>query len=142
MNNWIETNYEYLKDKKINKIILPGTINSFSYNPNFNENTEKEDSVYKFLRKLKGIIPSLKSIFESWVKHQEYDIYTQLKMGIRVLDLKITFYNRKWYTSNILLNDKVEDILNQINKFIKENPKEFIIIKFSLDRKNSTELSN
>ena len=36
MNNWIEKNYEDLKNKKINDIILPGTINSFSYNPNFN----------------------------------------------------------------------------------------------------------
>lgn len=142
MNNWIEANYDYLKNKKINDIILPGTVNSFSFNPNFNENTEKEESVFKFLRKLKNVIPSLKSIFESWVKHQEYDIYKQLKIGIRVLDLKVTFFNKKWYTSNILLNDKVEEILNQINRFIKENPKEFIVIKFSLDRKNSVDLPN
>ena len=142
MNNWIERNYEYLKDKKINNIILPGTVNSFSYNPNFYENTEKEDSVYTFLRKLRNMIPNLKTIFESWIKHQDKDIYSQLNMGIRVLDIKITLFNKKWYTSNILLNDKVETVLSQINKFLKENPKEFIIIKFSLDRKNSVELTN
>ena len=141
-NNWLEINKEFLQNKKINDIILPGTINSFSFNPKFNMNTEKENSIYMFLRKFTNLSPHLKSLFESWVKHQEFSIYDQLMMGIRVLDIQVTYYKNKWFTSNILLNNSLDSILKEINKFLKENPKEFIIIKFSVDTKNVIELTN
>ena len=61
-NKWMEKNMDKLKNKPINKIILPGSVNSFSYKPDFNYQIERKETIYMFMRKLTGLAPNLKSL--------------------------------------------------------------------------------
>ena len=128
MNN----NFNTLKKKFINEIILPGTHNSGTYKINLNKKLERD---YEIIRLLGKFFNPLKKHIQKFTLNQELTIYEQCKIGIRMLDLRI-FYDKKnnlFYNSHSFITVSLEDIINDLIKFIKENNNEYIIVFYKQD---------
>jgi hypothetical protein len=128
MNN----NFNSLKHKFINEIILPGTHNSGAYKLDLNKKLERE---YEIIRLIGKIFYPLKNFIQNFVLNQELKIYEQCKLGIRMLDIRI-FYDKKnntFYNSHGFITVSLDDIINDLIKFIKENNKEYIIVCYKQD---------
>ena len=127
LSNWMNNNFNTLKKKFINEIILPGTHNSGAYKLDFNKKIERE---YEIIRLLGKFFNPLKKHIQKFTLNQELTIYEQCKIGIRMLDLRI-FYDKKnntFYNSHGFITVSLDDIINDLIKFIKENNKEYIIV--------------
>jgi len=109
MEKWIK---KISQDKNItlNQLILPGTHNSNSYIINNN--------MYDLSKKYScSSLWPISKIIKNWTLNQKYNIFSQLKNGVRVLDIDISFYNNQFYTSHTFINEHFNNILNQLKKF-------------------------
>ena len=132
LSNWMNNNFNTLKKKFINEIILPGTHNSGTYKINLNKKLERE---YEIIRLLGKFFNPLKYYIQKFTLNQELTIYEQCKIGIRMLDLRI-FYDKKnnlFYNSHTFITVSLDDIINDLIKFIKENNNEYIIVCYKQD---------
>lgn len=79
-----------------------------------------------FLQRLKFLGPLLTIIMSKWSKTQTYNAINQLKSGIRYLDLRLATKkgSNKIYFVHGLYSCCVDEVLNQINQFLNEHPKE------------------
>lgn len=133
MNRWITNNYDILKNKTLgshNPLYVPGSHDSFAYSVNLDHST----TLYK---KLKMIFYVLGIVFPrlitNYTKTQKYNISEQLNMGVRYLDLRISFYDNKYFVSHTYLCNSLDDTLTDIKLFILQNPHEFLIIRYAPD---------
>lgn len=137
---WMEENYYHLRDKLINQIIMPGSHNSAAYKLDLNENvgSHKEKFGISCARSFK----SVKNIIKDWTLTQNSNIYQQLTSGIRVFDFHLSFdiKREKYYLSNIFPVLDLEDCLDQILDFLKENCNEILILSFNEDRNHCSNI--
>ena len=119
-SSWMSDNWDLLSNKRLDKICMPGSHDSGTYNPT---------SLTAF----------------GWVgntKTQIFDIQMQLMQGIRFFDLRPTLHKGEFYTfhaSNVAgklqgaIGENMEQIFAQIRAYAnkKENKKELIILDFS-----------
>lgn len=130
--SWMYNNRNLLYDKTIYDISLPGTHDSSTYNINGSQyiNLPKQ---YSQLIKLANILHiPINNIIKGWVKTQNLNIYEQLNLGVRYLDLRISYYNNNWHVHhNYIIGDKLSVMLDQIYVFLNENKGEIILIELS-----------
>lgn len=83
-----------------------------------------------FLQRLKFLGPILTFIMSRWSKTQTYNVVDQLKSGIRYFDLRLATKNGsdKTYFVHGLYSCCVDAVLNEINEFLLEHPKEVVIL--------------
>ncbi len=118
-------------NKKLNEIQFVGSHNSSSYK--FISDVPlpgKLAGQYK-VNTLNGIqkwCAICQRILAAWTFTQQYDVYDQLKLGVRALDLRVAFTGREYVYAHTLANEYTKVILGQIKTFIDENPDAFIII--------------
>jgi len=114
MNNWVSSLCEKNPSYCLNDLILPGTHNSCSTQVNsgvyLKENTICCNNVWP-----------INSIINNWAKNQNYDIYTQLNMGVRMFDIDISVYENEFYTSHTFIIDKLDTLIQQLHKFNEES---------------------
>lgn len=74
----------------------------------------------------------------AWILTQEYNVYDQLAMGVRALDLRVAYSERdkQYVYAHTLANARVEDVLEDIKRFLRNYPNEFIIISSKPDWEN------
>jgi hypothetical protein len=74
----------------------------------------------------------------AWVLTQEYNVYDQLVMGVRALDLRVAYSERdkQYVYAHTLANARVEDVLENVKRFLRNYPSEFIIISSKPDWEN------
>jgi hypothetical protein len=138
--NWMETNWELLKDKKLKDIFLPGTHNSASYQVSFDMN----NSLFKNLKplfKFLGIC-ILNRFTRQLTINQELNVYNQLIIGTRYLDLRISYYDNIYYCTHTYMCAKLDDVIKQINKFNTLYPNEIIIIMYKPDWEHRNTIDN
>lgn len=139
LKNWQYSNYNKLQHKKINNIVLPETHDSGAYKLNLKiplSHDDLLDSIREF-RDLGGRL-----IIERWTLAQDKDFYQQLKSGIRSFDWRVTYHNGEYILAHSYATVTVENVIEQMNKFFDENPKEFIIIRVQPDNKIHKMTSN
>ena len=75
----------------------------------------------------------LRGLVMRWSLNQHYDIYSQLCMGVRFLQLEVSLYQGEWVTLHSYLCGSLVADLAQIVKFIekKDNPA-FVLLKVEL----------
>jgi hypothetical protein len=61
---------------------------------------------------------------------QTYDIYQQLRLGVRALDIPVAFntMNGQWYSANGQLTVSLLRVFLDVKQFLKENPTEVVIM--------------
>lgn len=129
-SNWICK----LKDKKLKDIHIPGTHDSACYTVSFTKSSE----LYKSLRPLFYYLGYISCVTIHFTKTQSLNIYKQLCIGVRYLDLRICYYplmtnQCEFLCSHTYYCTTLKDIIDQINKFTEENPEELIVIRYAID---------
>lgn len=63
---------------------------------------------------------------------QRLNVYQQLKAGIRYLDIRVALRpeNKQFYICHNFYGPKLEEILEQVNAYVKKHPREIVIIDF------------
>ncbi|MCC5612663.1 hypothetical protein LC612_39725 [Nostoc sp. CHAB 5834] len=102
---WMEERFDLLKDKTFKQIAIPGSHDAGMY---------------------------LSSVPASLKKTQDLSIYGQLTDGIRYFDLRPKWNNGKLYIHHdSIIGPLLQDVLNDVQRFMKEGNKELVILKFS-----------
>lgn len=134
-SNWMSQNKSQLDNKTLGQIIIPGTHYSNAYGINNTLPICKGETNPKSMSrnaKVAKVEKQSKDLnhddFIEYLNTQDTDIYHQLNSGIRYLEMQICMQNDSFYTSNYYIGASLTDIIQQINKFIAENPNEILII--------------
>lgn len=94
--------------------MLIGTHNSASYEINWDIGFWKPTSKWYWLRILAKYIKYVRQIVEKQVQCQSLTISEQLKSGVQVLDLRISYHKGTFYTSHTFCCVSYEQVLRQI----------------------------
>ena len=133
---WMKEYWEIIKDKTIFDIVLPGTHDSGSYSCSFDNgispiapNIIKKKCLQRFFKK--DII--------GWTKTQNDNLLIQMVGGARYLDLRVcvSVIDDEIRAEHSIYGEKYDDLLSQIQLFLKTQPNEFIILDFRHFTKNS-----
>lgn len=107
------------------KIINPtkmviGTHDSCAYKLDFNTGFWKWNNKYEILRKL-SFIPFIKNKIKNLTLCQEFNIYHQLTMGCRALDIRVSYKNGIFYTNHTFCCGTLDEMMQQVKLFAMEN---------------------
>lgn len=134
---WITKLVNINNNLTLNNIILPGTHNSGSY------------QLKKYIDlsgnyKCASLWPVSK-IIKNWTLNQKYNILEQLKMGVRILDLDISFYNDKFYISHTFIIEELENVLKQLVEFNSKYGDLYvlkIVYRYNIKNTHKTQLNS
>jgi 1-phosphatidylinositol phosphodiesterase len=105
-------------DTPLNYINIPGTHDSFAYS-----------------------FPYALDIAKAWAKTQKINIRDQLNIGCRFLDIRIN-QDLEGRHSSIDCSDDLWKAMEWIKSFLKENPKETILMRIQLEDENNLSILN
>jgi hypothetical protein len=129
--SWMVDMSKDLAEKPLNQVILPGSHDSATYK--LESTFAKGQELSAKLNKLKKIAVgyALTSIAKSWGTAQDRTIYQQLNDGIRYLDLRVTYRDDKkqFYMVHGLFGPPLANVLSQITRFMREHPREILVIQ-------------
>jgi len=129
---WITKYYDYLKDKPLNKIALPGSHDSGTHNLDGTWTNSVSDAFAPDTDDTKRGLSFLGPGYDKWAKAQERTIYQQLEDGIRYLDIRVCVdKSGTMKTCHGLYGVSLTTVINDIVKFVNKYPKEPILIDFN-----------
>eukprot|EP00118_Oscarella_pearsei_P020820 m.229852 g.229852 ORF g.229852 m.229852 type:complete len:320 (+) comp40051_c0_seq3:310-1269(+) len=113
----------------LTRIALPGTHNSGSSTIS-RRSTLSGGNAYRIapFSKVPLIGFAVRAIAARWSRCQSLDVVEQLKVGIRYLDMRITFVNNTFYLCHSLTGEPLEPVLTGIRNFIDSYEKEVVIV--------------
>jgi hypothetical protein len=137
MARWFTDNQQIFSDHTLGSVkplYLCGSHNAHAYELNVVRSlyllfNKTDVGFYLLLLFLPIIVANL-------TVNQKLTVYQQLNAGVRYLDLRISKFNGQYYCSHRYICNKLDTILAQINKFVGENPGEFVIINYKPDWEN------
>ena len=142
-SNWQYNLYKKLKNKKINKIILPGTHDSGAYQimttkTFFSDDLRGDQKKYNYFRLAAKVLPPVYLIVKHWTITQNKNIYDQLMFGIRSFDLRIFWsqYKKNWYIGHSIAVNTYKKVISDFIRFLKSHKNEFVIIQIKRDFEN------
>ncbi|KAJ7378258.1 PI-PLC X domain-containing protein 2 [Desmophyllum pertusum] len=118
-------------------LVIPGSHDSGTFS--LDKNTEigpDEPCLIRTLGRCCGCCGSggcVKSVVHNWSVTQSKTIYEQLTSGIRYLDLRVAYRSKdkKIHLLHGLYGWTVQRVLDDVNRFVAENPKEIVILDFN-----------
>ena len=133
LESWQWNNFANLKDKQLNRIVLPGSHDSGAYKGSLRFDLTPASGP-KILGSLIKSFPGqlIHSYLDGFATCQDKNIYNQLKSGIRVFDWRICISDdRKIRLHHTFMADTLDNIMEQYIQFFKEHPNEFVTIRYS-----------
>jgi hypothetical protein len=117
-----------IKNRALTEIFIPGSHDSATYNLEYT--IAKGQGFSTGLNVISGRA-GIGHMLKQWAQAQEESVLAQLEGGIRYLDLRVIYRDseKQFYTVHGLYGPSLSDILSQITQFIKQNPKEIVIIQ-------------
>lgn len=114
------------KDTALTKISLLGSHDALSNDINKNSipNSSEDNLVNIDWLRIMG-----KGAIVRYSRAQYHDIYTQLNVGVRYVDIRVTNINGEFYNSHGLVSNRFDVNLLKILKFLDENPGEFVLLQ-------------
>ncbi len=129
---WISRHYEFLKDKPLNQLVLPGSHDSGTHNLDGTWHRGVNDPFAPDTDDLKRGLSFLGAGYDKWAKAQERSIYQQLEDGIRYLDIRVCVdKSDNMKTCHGLYGASLAEVINDVVKFSNKYPKEPIFIDFN-----------
>ena len=119
-SRWMELLYSKSPEVRLRDIIIPGTHDSGTYNI-----TKKS----KIGPKEKKYFKLAKKIVANWGKTQGHNIGTQLKEGIRLIDLRVQRDGETFVIVHGLISVTLKSILKDLTKWALKRPKEIVLIE-------------
>jgi len=133
-STWISDSLSVLSGKTLKEITLPGTHDSGSYKltwlPMPGAESAKLEAAAKVAEEL--FVPT-EWVIKDWARSQDEDFYSQMQGGIRYFDLRCGWDNstQQWRTFHFLIGNPIDSLLQGISKFLKEYPKEIVVVETS-----------
>lgn len=137
---WMSDN-EALRKRPLCEICLPGTHDSGAYRlspPKISDNEilhlwqETAFNIHRYIEGPHDEIETLShDLLKDWGITQTHNIHFQLENGIRFLDIKPYCNQDKFNIHHALTGPDMRDILQQIALFVKNSPKEMIVLYIS-----------
>lgn len=131
-SDWMGNLGTELLNAPINSLAIPGSHDTFSYTvKESNDISPDADAIVKDLVKVFG--DSAKKIIHKWSVTQSFNVYDQLKLGIRYLDIRIAYLPKMDDLCFVhgLYGDCITEGLQQIDTFLNEHPKEVVLLDFN-----------
>jgi hypothetical protein len=133
--NWMENMADKISQKPLRTICLPGTHDSATYKitPKSKVSPDAPADLYGIEHIIKGsfLSPLLKYIVANWAVSQPQTITQQLNSGIRYFDLRLWWDGSEIYLVHSMTSVKYSDLINEIQTFVQENPKEILLLDFN-----------
>lgn len=127
LSSWMAHMAPQIKDCALTEIFIPGSHDSAAY--------RMECAVGRGQRLPKGLDVITGSVgfgpvLKKWSQTQGESVLTQLKHGIRYLDLRVVYRDSKkqFYTVHSLYGPSLSDILGQVVRFVNQHPKEILVL--------------
>ena len=75
------------------------------------------------------------ALVTNWAQCQQFSVYDQLKGGIRYLDIRVNgeIHDGKIFCSHSFFTVPFEHVINDVSRFIRENPSEVILFAVQAD---------
>lgn len=133
--SWMADSAQFIGNKNIKEIIIPGTHDSATKEISMTSLTAPRQDIPRWIDvvyALPGIGFAVKAIIANWAKAQGKNIKEQLEGGIRYLDLRIVRKEKeKFYTCHGLYGTSLDNVIKDIQEFIRKNPKEILLLDFN-----------
>ncbi|KAK2177335.1 hypothetical protein NP493_605g01020 [Ridgeia piscesae] len=129
LTDWMSELPRYLQSVPLNCLAIPGSHNSFS--SYLDKDGDLGPDVSRLIRDLAKVFgPTVKDIVQRWSTTQTLSITKQLQSGIRYFDFRIA---KKPKCDDVFLlhglyGHKVETELAAIRSFLKDHPREVVLI--------------
>ncbi|WKY03585.1 hypothetical protein Q1695_004942 [Nippostrongylus brasiliensis] len=149
LEKWMSELPSYLSALPLCQLKIPGSHDSGSTD-DLDKSLPVANDQSSLIRNL-GISSWVKSGIKRWAVTQRHGIGDQLRAGVRYLDLRISYPPPKVRTSNTdfrvvhaLYGISVQKLLAEVIDFLKENPKEVVILDinhlYGFDTQSLTDL--
>lgn len=128
--NWIS---KLDKNILIKDIVFPGTHDSLAYSTADIRRKYKKSNNNKLFNLINKVwwLPGINYKINRWSKTQNLTILNQLKRGIRSFDIRIVLGDdNKCYGIHTFIFTQLNQAIENILEFIKDNPHEIIIIRY------------
>ncbi|KAK8803485.1 hypothetical protein WA158_001179 [Blastocystis sp. Blastoise] len=128
-DSWMEDNFQFLENRTLFEVMIPGTHDSgsFELTSEICPSGSEEIARWKNIASAVGI--NVVKIIQYWGKSQSISILEQLNQGIRHLDLRAMWKDNSWYTHHALIGIKIETILDEIVSFMNSKSSEILILE-------------
>ena len=118
---------------QLKDIVFPGSHDSLIFEPiKFKTKYANIEAGGKTFQKV-SFIPGINEKVNRWTQTQNSTILEQLNNGIRAFDFRITSKDDICYGFHTFLGSELKPSLDDIKTFLKQNPKEIILITVRTD---------
>jgi uncharacterized repeat protein (TIGR02543 family) len=124
--NSVMKNSIFNSNLKVTEIAMLGAHDAFTHGITSSSSWNELDDNYSMWASLFGWA-GVKSISARFSKAQSYGAYDLAKYGVRFFDGRITYQSSTWYTAHGLISGTVESYVQDMIKFLSENPREFLV---------------
>lgn len=141
---WMEKLPKRFHKIPLPQLTVPGTHNSAAHQVSYDSYPSPEFSLFRFIFHLANQFNSIKNFVNDWTITQDVSIYEQLKMGVRDLDLRLTFdpVQKKFLFTHKYTNIDAITALNDIKKFLNNHKGEVVILHFWPDWEHARSMTN
>ena len=131
-SRWMENLPNEKQLSPLKDLVIPGSHDSGTFFLDQNmEIGPDESSAIHTLGSIFGKVA--KSVIHSWSVTQSMTIYEQLLSGIRYLDLRVAYRaeDKKIRVVHGLFGWTIDQVLDEVNRFVANYPKEIVILDFN-----------
>ena len=131
-SRWMENLPNEKQLSPLKDLVIPGSHDSGTFFLDQNmEIGPDESSAIHTLGSIFGKVA--KSVIHSWSVTQSMTIYEQLLSGIRYLDLRVAYRaeDKKIRVLHGLFGWTIDQVLDEVNRFVANYPKEIVILDFN-----------
>ena len=130
MGGWMEKLPNEKQLSPLKDLVIAGSHNSGT--SFLDLNMEISPDAPSELGSISSVEGDLKSVIHNWSVTQSMTIYVQLLLGIRYLDLRVAYRaeDKKIRVVHGLFGCTIEEVLDEVNRFLAKYPKEIVILHF------------
>lgn len=143
---WMEAHYNRIKDKTLAQLCLPGTHDSGTYELFDIIAPDATDVIRELWKNRMGEATGIGAFIKAMAVCQTKTFYEQLRAGIRYIDLRICvmpneFGRRELYTCHTLRGNLISVLMNDVRRFLDENPREVVVFKVGFKSMDADEIA-
>ncbi|GMT24814.1 hypothetical protein PFISCL1PPCAC_16111 [Pristionchus fissidentatus] len=133
LSEWMTNLPLAVRQKPITKIAIPGSHDSFAFSSSLTTSLPVSNDSSNSLRRA-GSIPGVRRFIKRWAITQNLDISSQLSLGIRYLDLRVSNPpqnddpDSSFRCVHALYGSPLIEIVETVKEFLQKHPKEVVFI--------------